>query len=235
MTVSEYQGVYFGLLQMFYIYPTVTPTKMKYGFMPQYAGFKDGPKALQMDLHLAWSRDGVRWERHPERPTFIPTGLPGSYDWGMVIGVQGTPEVGDKIHVYYTADEAFHLNEDLKKNRAGHFCLATLRKDGFVSLDAPEQGYILTKPLLAPGGKLHMNARVRPGGFVRVAVRRGDGVKDGNWIDGWGYDEGTIFAGDSTDAAVEWKGKADFAELKGKSIRLHFWLWNSELYSFWFE
>ena len=54
----------------------------------------------------------------------------------MVFGYQGMPEVGDKVHIYYRADEAFHVAADLKKNLAGHLSLATLRNDGFVSLDA---------------------------------------------------------------------------------------------------
>ena len=116
-----------------------------------------------------------------------------------------------------------------------HFCLATLRMDGFVSLDAPDEGYMLTKPLFCPGGKLHINARTKPGGFIKVAARRGDGVNDEDWPGGWYFEDGPFFSGDSTGTALEWKAKADFASLKGESIRLHFWMNQAELYSFWFE
>ena len=124
---------------------------------------------------IAWSRDGVHWERHPERPLFLETGPPGSYDWGMVFVFQGLPVVDDRVYIYYQGDEAFHIGADVKENRTGNLCLATLRRDGFVSLDATAEGYMLTRPLFCPGGRLHINARTAPDGFVRVAVRRGDG------------------------------------------------------------
>ena len=121
----------------------------------------------------------------------------------------------------------------------GNFCLATLRKDGFVSLRTPEKamgpGYMLTRPLLCPGGKLHVNARSGRDGFVRCAVRDADGVQDGDWLDGWNFQDGQPFSGDSTDAVLRWKAKRNFNSLKGRAIRLHFWFQDAELFSFWFE
>ena len=68
-------------------------------------------------------------------------------------------------------------------------------------------------------------------------MRRGDGAKDGNWIKGWTFDEDQdfIFSGDSTDATLRWETNKSFESLKGKSIRLHFWMMKASLYSFWFE
>jgi len=39
----------------------------------------------------------------------------------------------------------------------------------------------------------------------------------------------------TTDVVLEWKGRQDFRELEGRSIRLHFWLKMAELYSFWLD
>jgi hypothetical protein len=225
LIVTKYQSMYLGLLDMFYTWSEPPHAKLP--------GPK--PKPMQMDLQLAWSRDGREWRRHPERPIFIPNGMAGTYDAGMILPFSGLIERGDRIYLYYRGDPVIPRVELLKETRSINLCLATLRRDGFVSLDAPLTGYMLTKPLLCPGGKLRINARVRPGGRVRVAVRDGDGIRDGNWIDGWGYDAMTAFTGDATDAALEWKGKEDFAGLKGKSIRLHFWMDEAELYSFWFN
>jgi hypothetical protein len=193
-----------------------------------------GPKSQQIDIQLAWSRDGIHWQRHPERPIFLPTGVPDSYDWGMVFVVQGLPEKDGRVLVYYRGDEAFHTNASGQNGKIGHLCLASLRQDGFVSLDAPTEGYMLTKPLRCPGGKLYINAKTAGTGFVRVAARRGDGVNDGDWIEGWSFDDGPAFTGDSTDATLIWKSGKSFDSLKGDAIRLHFWMQKAELYSFWF-
>ena len=41
--------------------------------------------------------------------------------------------------------------------------------------------------------------------------------------------------GDAMDHAVNYAGKQNLAELKGKSIRVRFRMQNAELYCFWFE
>ncbi len=226
LTVVPYQGIYIGFLHMYYAVN---------------AGYKTGPriwkdgrigKPEQMDVQLAWSRDGIRWERHPQRPTFLENGVWGiDPDWGMITVSQGIVERGDKLYIYYLGYEGLHWDPNLKVS----FCLATLRRDGFVSLGTPTIGYMLTKPLLCPGGRLHLNAKTADGGYTRAAVRSGDGVDDGQWLPSWGFDEGSVFTGDSTDAMMGWTDHEDFHDLKGRAVRLHFWLKEAELYSFWFD
>ncbi len=67
-----------------------------------------------------------------------------------------------------------------------------------MSLGAEDDGYALTVPLECPGKRLQINARNGREGFVKVAVRRGDGVADGNWLTSYGYDRMVAFTGDST-------------------------------------
>ena len=155
-----------------------------------------------------------------------------AYDWGMIWPCQGVIEQGDRLHLYYRADSVLHTT---MPGTWGNFCLATLRKDGFVSLDSPGDGYMLTKPLACPGGRLHVNADAGHDGFVRVAVRRGDGVKDGIWLEGWNFADGLPFSGDSVDGVPGWNGGKDYGALKGRAIRLEFWIHKAALYSFWFD
>lgn len=217
MPVTRYQGAYFGFLEMFYWHPD-----------------RKLPKDHSIDVQLAWSRDGIRWERHPERPTFLPTGQVPKFDWGMVLCQQGVITLDDgRLAVYYSGQARLHHGQ--MKPDTTCIGLATLRSDGFVSLDAPTVGYMLTKPLRCPGGRLHVNAKTSSGGCVKIAVRDGNGERDGQWLDGWGYGENVPFAGDSTDQEVAWTTEASFGVLKDRSIRLHFWLEEAELYSFWFE
>jgi hypothetical protein len=226
LVVVRYQGMYLGFLQDFYFYAD----------NPSYAGVvRNGPKSHQLDCELAWSRDGINWERHPKRPTFLAAGVPGEFDAGMVGLQQAIHEDAEGVSLYYTGTPALHLNEEVKTRKGTGLGLLRLRRDGFVSLDAARDGYVLTKPLALPGGRLHLNAQTEPGGFIRVALRRGDGVNDGDWIDGWNYEQARDFNGDSTDATVAWVQGDKLVALKGRSVRLHFWLHQAKLYSFWFD
>ncbi|MBI4624024.1 MAG: hypothetical protein HY736_12510 [Verrucomicrobia bacterium] len=225
LTVQKYQGVYLGLLNMFYQW--LVP--------PHDTAPASKPKLMQLDLQLAWSHDGREWRRHPERPTFLTNGRAGTYDAGIIMPYSGLIERGDRIFIYYRGDPVVPRLELLKQTTSINLCLATLRRDGFVSLDAPSEGYMLTKPLLVPGGRLHLNAQTEPGGFIRVALRRGDGDNDGDWMAGWTHERCEHFRGDSTDAILAWKGTASLDAVKNRSVRIHFWMHKAKLYSFWFE
>lgn len=232
-TANRYHGMYVGFLHPLY--------GVNAGYTKGPRLYRDGHvrKEHHTDVELAWSRDGKKWERHPERPIFIENGTtdPASkYDWGLIYVCQGIVERGDVLYIYYRGDSALHIN---MPGVIGNFCLATLRKDGFVSRgtlgysDWP--GYMLTRPLSCPGGRLRINARTAPGGSIRVAVRSGDGGQDGEYLEVWNFEDMSGFTGDSTDFALEWNGKPTFDSLKGESVRLHFWFDNAELYSFRFE
>ena len=50
-------------------------------------------------------------------------------------------------------------------------------------------------------------------------------------LPGFGYDDGETFKGDSTAREVLWKGKS-MDELKGRNVRLEFFLRDADIYSF---
>lgn len=84
-------------------------------------------------------------------------------------------------------------------------------------------------------GRLHINARTTgPDGFVRVAVREGRGVRDGEWPQSWRFEDSIPFHGDSLDHAMNWKEHDALDAFPDGVLRLHFWLENAELYAFWF-
>ena len=221
MAVSRYENMYLGLLQNLHADPDFERGK--------------APKQCEVDIQLAWSVDGFHWERHPQRPIFIPTGplRRGSPDWGMVYAMNDILDVGDRVHVYYGGADGLHTSIAQEKNRT--ICLGTVRRDGFVSLDAPREGWAVTSPLRCPGGKLHINAETSGDGLVQVAVREADGIRDGEWPREWSLDFATDFTGDSIDHEVNWKGQKDLSAWKDKPIRLEFRMTRASLYSFWFE
>ena len=103
--------------------------------------------------------------------------------------------------------------------------LATLRRDGFVSLDAGEtEGYVLTKPLILNSTELRLNVDASQG-YVTVAITDdiGTPLKD--------YTSQQI-VGDQLEAAAKFNGSLE--ALKGKEVRLRFQLKRASLYSYWF-
>ena len=103
--------------------------------------------------------------------------------------------------------------------------LATLRRDGFVSLDAGEtEGRMLTKPLTIKGGELHLNVDASQG-YVTVAITDDIGTP----LEGYTSQQ---IVGDQLETSVEFNQL--LAALSGKAIRLRFQLRNASLYSYWF-
>ena len=208
MPVFRYEGHYLGLLYAYHARPE-EPKQRNFG---------------TIDVQLASSRDGVHWDRAGGRRPFIPNGPPGSIDSGEIYTARGPVAVGDELWFYYSPGTMEHG----VTGRSGPICLAKLRMDGFVSVDAgDETGAMVTKPFRCDGGPLTINASAR-GGLVGVAVLDEDGVQ----YQGFSRQECALFDGDSIGHRVTWREKPSPEELKGKNIRLKFYLRSSKLYAF---
>ena len=134
--------------------------------------------------------------------------------------------MGARAHCAYRGASSMEGNG--VTGRSGPICLAKLRLDGFVSVDAgDEMGSLVTKPFLCKGGRLSINAAAR-GGLVAVAVLDKQGIQ----YDGFSRAECALFDGDSIRHEVTWREKGSLDELRGRSIRLKFYLRNAHLYSF---
>ena len=180
------------------------------------------------------------WQRHLQRPIFLPVSPPrnGRCDWGWAVARTNVVEIGDDLFIYYEGREYLHGPGHYRRDfMRSTICLATLKRDRFVSLGTDtDGGFMLTKPMACPGGRLHLNAQTEADGFIRVAVREGKGVRDGEWPDAWRFEKSDPFTGDSLDHVMTWQGDDDLGSFPGEGVlRLHFWLENARLYSFWFE
>ena len=106
----------------------------------------------------------------------------------------------------------------------GAICLAVLRRDGFVSLDAGDDtGTVETREFLLPSGELHVNADAH-GGELAVEMLAGNGAL---------LAAARIQGADAADARVEWVG--GYGAAAGTGVSLRFSLRNAALYSYWFE
>ena len=107
--------------------------------------------------------------------------------------------------------------------------LATLRRDGFASMEGDRDGGSLTtRPLRFSGKHLFVNANC-PAGSLRIEVLD----EHENVIAPFSLEQCEPLAVDSTLQAVRWRTGDDLSALAGRVVRLRFTLRNGSLYSFW--
>ena len=110
---------------------------------------------------------------------------------------------GDTLRVYYGAFDATHGFQ----HGEGAIGLATLRKDGFVSLDAGSTGgAVTTRLLLGLEGELRLNANAG-GGEIRVEVLDGEG----RVLPGYGREDCLPMTEDSVDFAIRWRERDEIS------------------------
>src|SRR5262249_51493180 len=127
-----------------------------------------------IDIQVATSTDGEKWQRPTPRLNMIPRGAPGTFDGGVILGVSSnTVDVADETWIYYTAINTGHgAPIPPKRITIGR---AEWRRHGFASLDAgAEGGRIETTPLRFASPELVLNANAA-GGEVRVTLLETDG------------------------------------------------------------
>jgi hypothetical protein len=190
---------------------------------------------------LTHSRDGIRWRRLNDHGTqrLVHPGAAGAFDCGMIRCARGLFERADELWLYYggwhedhgVSRQHRHMTTPREAQReAAAIGLAKLRLDGFVSLDAGSDtaGSLTTAPLVCEAEQLIVNARIAPGGSLRVAVLDAGGGA----LPGLGSDACAPLAGDSTKHAVTWTGGSVLARLRGERVRLRLDLRGAELFSF---
>lgn len=198
-----------------------------------------------LDLYLLHSRDGRDWKRMLHHRPFIPRGGPGSYDEFDVETPTQPLVVGDELWFYYGGNSVHHdwwiygqgqgldvpeVRDKRLAQDGHHLCLATMRLDGYVSLDATvREGWIETKPIFSAAPHLFINGKCAPGGYIRVEVMDA-------WNNVWEtYSKGECqaFEGDSVRHRVGWAKGDEVSAIPG-AIKLKFYLRNAELYGFHF-
>ena len=197
------------------------------------------------ELQLAFSRDGFHWDRSARAPFIGGTMQRGSWERGYVTSAGGVClVVGDKLYFYYTAfegDESRTSNmtdpltgKNIYESWTGMYAkastgLATLRRDGFASMEGDRDGgSITTRPLRFSGKYLFVNANC-PAGSLRVEVLD----EQENVLGPFSLEQCEPVAADSTLQAVRWRTGDDLSAFAGRVVRLRFSVRNGSLYSFW--
>ncbi|MGH7867358.1 MAG: hypothetical protein ACREP9_06905, partial [Candidatus Dormibacteraceae bacterium] len=210
-----YESLMVGLFSWFHPGPAYDPS------------FGPGPDLVE--LGVGFSRDGFYWVR-PTRGSnenaFIPaTNLDGTWNASNTQSVGGGfLVVGDQLWFYFSG-------RTLQKpaSGVGSAGLATLRRDGFYSMDAgAEEATLTTRPVQFAGTHMFVNVD-DPDGQLLVEVLDAQG----NVIAPFSKDNSVPIRINSTLEGVQWKG-ADLSQLASIPVKkFKFYLTNGSLYSFW--
>ena len=255
MPVLPYEGVYIGFLPVYQgetIKPIPEEDKAwrdkvrvqltfsrdgltwlrigKYGPIPTtklYTG-------IDLTTDKEWkTRLRPHWRKVCDEATFLPYGEHGKdWDWGMILLWDAPLVVGDEIWIYYVGARGRHFawsrtpfhKDKIKKKGIG---LATLRLDGFVSIDAVAAGTMTTKKFVFIGDTLEINANAKGGSIIVEALDA-----DGKVIEGFSKEDCTAITTDSVRHMLKWKGKKDCHLIQARPISLRFHLKKAKLYSF---
>jgi hypothetical protein len=208
LSAFPYESMYIGLLWIF------------------RATDVDGYYVGTVFSELVSSHDGVHWTREEgERPPILPLGAAGAWDAGQVYTARAPVLAGDTLKLWYGGFNKLHGTA--LSSMTGSIGLATLRKDGFASLDAgATTGTILTRLLDGVGGPLLVNYQAVGGSLKTEVLNETNGV-----LPGYSLDECVVLSGDSVTQAVTWASHTELP-VGGPRVRLRFSLQNAALYSF---
>jgi hypothetical protein len=178
-------------------------------------------------VQLRSSRNLQTWQHVGDRKTFIgPSPVKGgAFDLTQLLPPSAPIVRDDELWFYYTGIKYRAEPAQPESGGIGAICLAVLRRDGFVSLDAgDEPGTLLTKPFVLAGTTLHVNVDARAGELgVTVLGEDGQAVAVAEPV-----------TGNQLHTALRWKS-GNLNSVKGKSVSLQLSLRKAQLYSFWSE
>ena len=240
MKVMPYAGCFIGLINAYH-WETLGP-------IPEDKLWQD-----KVNVQLAFSRNGITWNRvgpsgvipHADlnkdldwetiakNQVFLQYGQhKKDWDWGQIYSYHAPVVHDDKIWIYYTGLGSRHWSNyhgDDRPPKSG-IGLATLRLDGFVSVQPrPDEksGTLTTRPFLFLGDGIEVNADASKGS-LRVEVLDASGKP----IEGFSIADCQSLRGDQLRHTLRWKEKQDCQQVRGRSIRLRFYLEQAKLYSF---
>lgn len=227
MTGFRYEGLRLGLI-WFFDKSARRPREL--------GGNEDGI----INVQLAYSRDldpyGF-WHRAGDRYDFLPCGREGQYDSACIYTAHTVIEHEEEIWIYYTGYSRSHGNHGAseaympftkKPILPTSIHLATLRKDGFASVEALyPSGTMTTKLLTFDAEKLIINADAEKGSILVELIDH-----EGKPIPGYTKEECVPFRRNDIRGEIQWKSDKNISLLHNRVVRIRFYLQTTRLYSF---
>lgn len=231
MPVMPYEGIYIGFPVLY------NPS----GLIPPPRGNATGISQVELTV----SRDLYNWDRVANREVFIPLDKWNGSNYGTSqVLTCGRPVVRDngEIWVYYVANRArgnkelywyspgsshidrHYFNDSDESGMALN--LGKVRPQGFVSLDAENEGTLLTKPFLTDGKGLNINANIRGGLYAELLD-----ATTMQPLHGFAKNDCQTVTGDQLNAAISWGSVT--VPSNNTPVRVRFTMRNADLYAFW--
>lgn len=182
------------------------------------------------EIKLGFSRDGFHWHRPDRRPFIGASRQEGAYDRAYIHGTTGVcAVVGDELWFPFTAYSGIAPNGTRGMYTGASVGMAVLRRDGFASMDAGENGGSLTtRPVAFNGRHLFINADC-PAGELSVEVLD----EQGKVVAPFSRENCVAFTGDKTKHRITWKGAETLDAVRGGPVKFRFHLKQGRLYAFW--
>jgi len=179
------------------------------------------------EVLVGFSRDGFHWDRPDRRPFIGVSEDKAAWNCGNVQSAGGgCLVVGDRLYFYHSGRA---LGASFWDGGASTG-LATLRRDGFASMDAgaDEEGTLTTRPVTFRGKHLFANVAAADGELHAELLDA-----DGKTIEPFSRANCMPVRADKTLQAVTWQGADDLAAANGRPVRFRFYLKGGALYAFW--
>ncbi len=234
MPVFRYEDFFLGIINPYYTHP-FAPTYASYHKPPDYPRNKVG----QLDVALAYSRDGRKWQRPDDRSPVVELGEVGAHDGGMLYPAENPLVRDGETWIYFTASRVNHqwwdwLSYDPSKDMRdlAVLMLAVMPEDHWISLDAGvEEGWLMTKPWGPPSG-IFVNADAEGGSVVGELV-----TPYGEVVPGFSRDECVPIESNGPDQELTWKGDRTLYDSRKEylgGVCLKLYLKEAKLYSYTF-
>lgn len=184
-----------------------------------------------VDLQLATSRDGTRWQ-FSQREPFIPDGAAGSGYEGAIYAGRGTISIEKGTWAFPVSRYRGTHNTIFKEVPGQHpgssLWLARLPEDGYISLEAEDDGECWTLPASFTGSQLLINSWGMSGS--RVMIELAD--KNGTPFPNFSLADCDGLSGEQLWSPVTWRGNSNVGVLNGKLVRIRFSLHRARVHAF---
>ena len=132
--------------------------------------------------------------------------------------------------MYYSGYDRLH-DQSKVETYSSSIGRLRIRRDGFVSRDAPAEGATLTThPFELAGNRLEVNLDSSSRSWLKVEILD----QGGQPIPGFGEEDADRLDSNDVHCLVSWQRKEDLSALVGRSIRLRFRGQSVKLYAFQF-
>lgn len=220
--VFRHEGMFFGVISLMDNMATTVPVHTR----------------------LIWSRDGLIWNRLPDRQNFIENGAPGEWDSGSVAFQSIVPD-GDRFRIYYKGGnrtQKFWGREgETDIPRSGGTGLAYIGRNRFIGVQGGQEGgYLLTRQFVLAGNRIEINCRAhveRPAQGLESQIKAEllgpvNGHEPTTAYPGFSMQEcDPIAVDDQYHQVITWNGDPDISDLQGKPIYIRFFIRNATLYT----